>query len=127
MSAEDEFERHARAALGESVTRIDARVRSRLNQARHAAMEELAAPRGSFWRSPVAMPATGAVAAVVLAALILTSHYRGDHNAPEAGQGPLDDIEILADNDELDLLENWDSGFYEWAAAESENADGTSG
>jgi hypothetical protein len=124
-----ELEERARALLGESVTRVNARVRSRLNQARHAALEEMAARRPSFWRRPLFMPATGAVAAAVLVALVLNTQFRGDHVSPlaEGGQAAFDDIEMLADAEGLDLLENWDGGFYEWAAAESEDSDGTSG
>jgi anti-sigma-K factor RskA len=124
-----EFERRASAVLGESVTRVNARVRSRLNQARNAALEEIAAGRRSFWRAPVFMPATGAVAAAVLVALLLTTHYRGGAvPMGEGGQAAFDDIEMLADSDGLDLVENWDGSFYEWAAGQSEDgSDGTSG
>jgi hypothetical protein len=125
-----EFEERARALLDESVTRVDARVRSRLNQARHAALEEIATRRRSFWRAPLFMPATGAVAAAVLVAIVLTAQFRGDGTLPvgEGGQAAFDDIEMLADNDGLDLIENWDGGFYEWAASEGdEHVDGTSG
>jgi anti-sigma-K factor RskA len=127
--ATKELEERARALLGESVTRVDARVRSRLNQARHAALEEMAASRRSFWRGSLFMPATGAVAAAVLVALVLNAQLGRDHLSPlaEGGQAAFDDIEMLADADGLDLLENWDSGFYEWAAAETEASDGTSG
>ncbi len=133
MSAEDdltkpsEFEQRTRGLLEESVTRVDARVRSRLNQARHAALEEIAGRRRSFWRIPVLMPASGAVAAAALVAIILTAHHRGDHPLP-GEQSAYEDIELLADNEGLDLIEGWDEGsFYEWAAAQSEDGDGTSG
>jgi hypothetical protein len=124
-----EFEERARGLLGESVTRVDARVRSRLNQARHAALEEIAAGRRSFWRGPMFMPATGAVAAAVLVAIVLTAQFRGEGALPVGeGQAAFDDIEMLADNEGLDLIENWDGGFYEWAASEGdEHVDGTSG
>jgi anti-sigma-K factor RskA len=130
MSADDtkqgEFEQHAHRMLGDSVTRVDARVRSRLNQARHAALEEIAARRRSFWRNPLVMPASGAVAAAALVAIVLTSH-RVDHPLP-GEQSAYEDIELLADNEGLDLIEGWDEGsFYEWAAAQSEDGDGTSG
>lgn len=133
MNADDmqtkELEERARGLLGESVTRVDARVRSRLNQARHAALEEIAAGQRSFWRRPLFMPATGAVAAAVLVAIVLTAQFRGEGALPvgEGGQA-FDDIEMLADNEGLDLIENWDGNFYEWAASEGdEHVDGTSG
>jgi hypothetical protein len=120
------FEQRAGAVLNESVTRVNANVRSRLNQSRHAALEEIASNRRSFWRAPLLMPATGAVAGAVLVAFMLTAHFRGNHVSPVEGQG-FDDIEMLADSDGLDLVENGDGGFYEWAAAQSEDGDGTSG
>jgi predicted HicB family RNase H-like nuclease len=45
MNTDDDrtFEQHARELLDESVTRTSGRVRSRLNQARHAALAEIAA------------------------------------------------------------------------------------
>jgi anti-sigma-K factor RskA len=124
-----ELEERARALLGESVTRVDARVRSRLNQARQAAVQEIAAGRRSFWRSPMLMPATGAVAAVAVLALVLSPQFRADRGLPIAEGGPaaVEDIEMLADGEGLDLIENWESGFYEWAAGASEPTDGTSG
>jgi hypothetical protein len=123
-----EFEERAGALLGESVARVDAGVRSRLNQARHAVLEEMTRGR-SFWRAPMFMPATGAVAAAAVVALVLTTHFRADHISPLAagGQAAFDDIEMLADTDGLDLVENFDNGFYEWAAGESDDSDGTSG
>jgi len=132
MSADDdtkpsEFEQHTRRVLEDSVTRVDARVRSHLNQARHTALEEIAARRRSFWRNPLIMPASGAVAAAALVALVLTSH-RGAEGPLPGEQSAYEDIEMLVDNEGLDLIEGWDEGsFYEWAAAQGEDIDGTSG
>jgi len=123
-----EFEQRASALLGESVTRVNGRVRSRLNQARQAAVAEIGASRRSFWRSPAFMPATGAVAAAALVALLVTAHYRAERTLPLADGQNFDDIEMLADTEGLDLLEN-EGTFYEWAAGQSEQSstDGTSG
>lgn len=122
------FEQRASAMLDDSVTRVNARVRSRLNQARQAAVEEIAAGRRSFWRGPALMPATGAVAAAALVALLLTAHFRGERSPLTADGQAIDDIEMLADNEGLDLVEN-EGSFYEWAARQSEQGgiDGTSG
>ncbi len=73
-----DFERNARKMLEESVLRIDARTRSRLNQARHAALEAAAAPRRSWWRSFTLMPAAGAAAAALLVAVTLWHHEAGN-------------------------------------------------
>jgi anti-sigma-K factor RskA len=132
MNADDmqakEFEQRAGAVLGESVTRVNGRVRSRLNQARQAAVAEIAAGRRSFWRSPAFVPATGAIAAAALLALLLTAHFRADRPLPLADGQNFDDIEMLADTEGLDLLEN-EGTFYEWAAGQSEQGsiDGTTG
>jgi anti-sigma-K factor RskA len=122
-----EFEQRASATLDEGVTRVNARVRSRLNQARQAALAEIESGRRSFWRGPALVPASGAVAAAALVALVLTAHFRAEHALPlvEGGQA-VDDIEMLADSEALELSEN-DGTFYEWAAGQSEVGDGTSG
>jgi len=74
MSPEQEpltpFERNARTVLEESVQRVDARTRSRLNQARQAALAAAAAGP-AWWRSFTLMPAAGAVAAALLVAVTL--------------------------------------------------------
>lgn len=127
MSTDDDrkFEEHARAVLDESVTRVSARVRSRLNQARHAALAEIQTrERRSFWRMPAIMgPAGGVAAAAVVAVLFM---YRGgEHGLPTTagGQAGYEDIELLSDKDGLDLLENWDGSFYEWAASQDDEGD----
>ena len=123
-----EFEAHAKSTLEESVTRVNARARSRLNQARHAALEEIAARPRSFWRNPALMPATGAVAAAVVVAFMLSTRHGAEHGLPSSeGQSGYEDIEMLADTEGLDLVEGGDGGFYEWAAAEGDAADGPSG
>jgi anti-sigma-K factor RskA len=117
-----EFERHARELLEESVLRIDGRVRSRLNRARHAAIE--AAARPSFWRRFSVMPAAGsAVAAAALIAFVLWPHsHPGDTELNEGGRAA-EDLELLADSDALDLVsdENDAGAFYEWAADQADS------
>jgi len=129
MNADDrdsQFEQNAQALLGESVSRTSGHVRSRLNQARHAALAEIetARPR-SFWRMPAVMgPAGGVAAAAVVAVLLM---YRGGEHglaASVGGQAGYEDIELLSDKDGLDLLENYDGSFYEWAATQDEDGDG---
>ena len=68
--------------LEDSVLRIDGRIRSRLNQARHAAVEE-AARRPSFWRRFSLMPAASAVAAAVLVAFVLWPHSHQGEDSPK--------------------------------------------
>jgi hypothetical protein len=125
MSPADEpltpFERNARTVLTESVTRIDARTRSRLNQARHAALAESARPRRSFLRSFTMMPAAGAAAAAVLVAVTLWQHQPArDATGVEGQRVAVEDMDLLADSDALDLVEQGDGSFYEWAAAQGD-------
>jgi hypothetical protein len=126
-----EFERRARALLEDSVLRVDGRVRSRLNQARHAAIEE-ASRRPSLWRRFTLMPAASAVAAAVLVAFVLWPHsHTGDSFVAETGgRAAVEDLDLLADGDALDLVsdEATDTGqFYEWAVdqADSNETSGT--
>jgi hypothetical protein len=116
-----DFERNARVVLERSVARIDARTRSRLNQARHAALEAAGAPRRTWWRSYTLMPAAGAAAAVLVAVVLW-------HRQPSVVEPPqlegrtsaVEDMDLLADGEALDLMEEWDGSFYEWAAAQTD-------
>ncbi len=117
-----QFERNARVVLEESMRRIDARTRSRLNQARHAALAAAGGRRHGRWGSFSLMPAAGAVAAALLIAVVLW--HREPAGAPPLaldGQHPaIEDMELLTDKDSIDLMEGWDGSFYEWAAAQSD-------
>jgi ferric-dicitrate binding protein FerR (iron transport regulator) len=117
-----EFEQHARALLEDSVLRIDGRTRSRLNQARQAAVEE-ASRRPSFWRRFAVMPAAGAVAAAVLVAFVLWPHSHQGESIIEGGHGTVEDLDLLADGDALDLVSDETDGgaFYEWAVDQSDS------
>jgi len=96
-----EFEQRARALLEDSVLRVDGRIRSGLNQARHAAVEE-ASRRPSVWRRFTLMPAASAVAAAVLlrscCGHTLTQAIR------RGGRPGIEDLDLLADGDALDLV-----------------------
>jgi hypothetical protein len=124
-----EFERQARAVLEDSVLRIEGRVRSRLNQARHAAIEEASKRRSFLWRPFgrfTLMPAAGAVAAAVLVAFVLWPHSRpGEIPGAEVGHSTVEDLDLLADGDALDLVsDETDSGaFYEWAVDQTDSAE----
>jgi ferric-dicitrate binding protein FerR (iron transport regulator) len=123
-----EFEQRARALLEDSVLRIDGRVRSRLNQARHAAVEE-ASRRPSLWRRFSLMPAASAVAAAVLVAFVLWPHSRQGESIIESGHGTVEDLDLLADGDALDLVSDETDGgaFYEWAVEQSDSNETSTG
>jgi hypothetical protein len=115
-----DFERNARLVLEESVTRIDARTRSRLNQARQAALAAAAVHRRARWWSSFAlMPAAGAAAAALLVAVVLW-HRQPASEPLDARATPVEDMDMLADGEALDLMEGWDGSFYEWAAAQTD-------
>jgi negative regulator of sigma E activity len=126
-----QFEQRVRALLEESVARVDHRVRARLRAARRAAVEEAArAPRAPWWRALTLLPTAGAVAAALLVALVLWPQ-RMDQSLPLNGGGTavLEDLDLLveAESEELELIEGWDRGFYEWAVAQAESGRCTSG
>ena len=114
------FERNARTVLEESVRRLDARTRSRLNQARHAALERAQARR-PLWRGFGLMPAAGAAVAAVLVALTLWHRQPASELPLLEGPHAAVDLELLADSENLELMEGGDGSFYEWAAAEGDN------
>lgn len=123
MSAEQEtpeaFEGRTRAVLDESLTRIDARVRSRLNLARHAALAEAAKPRASLWRGLPLLPLSGAAACALVIAFVLWN--RGSDSVLPGGEGAqaaVEVLDLLADDEALPLMEEGDRYFYEWAAAQ---------
>jgi hypothetical protein len=125
-----EFEQHARAVLEDSVLRTDGRVRSRLNQARYAAVEA-ASRRPSFWRRFSLMPAAGAVAAATLVAFVLWPHsHPGDSIEGARGTGTVEDLDLLADSDALDLVSSEEAeggAFYEWAVEQADTNETSTG
>jgi hypothetical protein len=124
MSPVDEpltdFERNARVVLERSVARIGGRTRSRLNQARHAALEAAARPRRAWWRSYSLMPAAGAAAATLLVVVLWHREPSGEPPLLEARAGAVEDMDLLADSEALELMDNWDGPFYEWAVTQSD-------
>ena len=126
-----EFERRARLVLEESVTRIDGRVRSRLNQARHAAVEAATARRRPlFSRLFTLVPTAGAAAAALMVAMVLW-HGGGRPAVVEIPPTPqTQDLDLLADSDGLDLVEDGGDGsgsFYEWAAEQQAQTEANGG
>jgi hypothetical protein len=98
MSNEEDtsaFERRTRELLRDSVDNLDAATRSRLTQARHAAL----AARGTrpSWLELRVLAPGGAVAAAALVAVLLWG-LPGHHAFKESGSA-LDDLELLADSD----------------------------
>ena len=127
------FERNARALLAESVQRVDARTRSRLNQARQAAVAAAANPSwlarllGPFTRQAL-MPATGAAAvAVLVAAFVLSGGHSLTASVADNPASAFDVLDLVTDDDAMNLMEDNDSSFYEWAAAQNDGPGQSSG
>ena len=116
-----EFERRASASLRDSADGLDGATRSRLTQARHAALSQLG--QASSWRSAWLIVPGGAAAAAVLMALLL---WQGNGMVVPGGSGTtLDDMELLADAEGYELSQEPDLEFIEWAAAMGDTPAGT--
>jgi hypothetical protein len=130
MNERSSFEEHGRRLFDASVENLDMRVRSRLTQARHAALDVSASPRLRFLRLPVWSSAAGVTAAGVLAFAIWGGGPMGHphHAAPVADtQAGLEDLELVASSDEnntapMEMLQD-DIDFYEWAADKTATGD----
>jgi hypothetical protein len=130
LNGASDFERQLQAVLEESVQRVGGHVRSRLTQARHAALAE--AVRRSRWQLPLRtlewirlrlwMPAAGAMAAAVLAAFVLWPHAPQTYPGMGASPTSAEDLDLLADREGMDLMQGGDGQFYEWAMAQDEQA-----
>jgi hypothetical protein len=122
MNQENEptaFEQRTREVLEETTSRLDGRTLSRLTQARHAALDAQRRPARAAWRT--LMPA-GAAAAGVLAVVMLTGRPGGQNPLIVDKGTALDDLELLADADAPDFVDDGDDlEFYEWAAGETES------
>jgi negative regulator of sigma E activity len=115
-----DFEKRSQEILEESIARLDGRTRSRLTQARHAALAQLEKPARQWWRSYV--PAGAAAAAAVLAVMLYVRP--GTVVEPRGPQNPatVEDMDILADAEAPDFTEDTDDvEFYEWAAGEMDS------
>jgi hypothetical protein len=113
-STPDPLEQRSRELFEDSVNRLDARTRSRLNQARQVALEEL--NKGKTRRYWLTAPLGGLAAAALIAVLLLTVREATVPSQESAGL-PLDDFDIVADTDNLELLQ--DVEFYSWLAEAS--------
>lgn len=108
---DEELEQRSRELFADSIERLDARTRSRLNQARQKALTEL--NKSSSRRYWLGAPLGGLAVAALMALFILSGRETA---APqlEAGALPLDDFDIVADVDSFEMIQ--DVEFYSWLA-----------
>ena len=102
----EDFVAQAKGAFDDSVERLDGAALSRLNQGRHAALEQLASGRSKAAWTRWA-PAGGVAAAALLTMIVM--------RAPEMESMPVEvvsDFEILLEDESLQMLE--DLEFYSW-------------
>lgn len=115
-----ELERKARTLFDGSVERLDARTRSKLTHARNRAVDE--AKHGAAQRRWIWAPAGGFAAAALVAVVL----WPGAGKMPsEAGAVPLEDFDIVADGESLEMLQ--DVEFYVWLEDETPGAGNPNG
>jgi hypothetical protein len=117
----DSFEERAQALFHDSIEGLDFATRSRLRQARNAAIEAASASRRPwFFRIGVLAPAAGVTAAAILGLFLWLGSPSGQHAVTVAdGQSNFEDLELVASADEgsgdaMDMLQD-DIEFYDWA------------
>jgi hypothetical protein len=122
------LEKRSRELFDASVEDIDMRVRSRLTQARHAALEAVAARPSGFFRATWVPSAAGITAAAVLAVALWFGAPHGSHGTTAADpQASFEDLDIVAASDEnsgdpMEMLQD-DVEFYDWAAQKTADSD----
>jgi hypothetical protein len=119
--SQNSFEERSRTLFHDSVDGVDMRIRSRLTQARNAAIEAASTSRRPwFSRIGVWTPAAGVTAAALLGAFLWLGSPLDQHAVTVAdGQSNLEDLDIVASSDEgsgdaMDMLQD-DIEFYDWA------------
>jgi ferric-dicitrate binding protein FerR (iron transport regulator) len=123
-----ELERRSRELLLASAEAVDGRTRSRLNQARHAALAALPANADARpFRIPGRwLPAGALAAAAVLAIAVWLARPAQGPGAQLADVVATEDAEMLASNDGPELYAD-DADFYEWAGSDVATATGGEG
>jgi hypothetical protein len=112
QSGRSEIEQRTRTLLVASTEAVSGAVRSRLTQARHAALN--ARTHGTHYRLQRWLP-VGALAAAALAVLVV--YLPRTHTVPTtvAVSGSIDDIDLLTSDVPLSSDPDVDYSFYEWA------------
>jgi len=110
------IEARSKAAFDASVGELNANVRSRLTQARFAAVAEMERGKRSRWQR-VLFPVGGAAAAAIIVAMLVVPGI-GIHRVGQPGAALADeDMPILLDTDNMEMIENME--FYAWLDEET--------
>ena len=110
---ENNFVENAKRVLDQDTENLDGATVSRLRQMRYIARDKAE----SNWWQKFRLPA----AALVTASLIATFSYVQMRTSDELQTvKTIEDMEILASGEQLDLYEDYD--FYAWLAEEQQNA-----
>jgi hypothetical protein len=122
----EQTRRRAREVFDASVDSLDAETRARLSRARFEAVEAASRARSSSWR--IWVPAAAVAATVIVAVAIWRTPERGESPVAVAASADtaFDAVEMLADGEALDLIEN-DLAFYEWLDVTGLDAAGSAG
>ncbi len=122
------LEERSRALFSDSVENMEFAMRSRLTQARVAALAAAEHPRPWLLRSSTWAPAAGVTAAAVLGVALWFGSPLNHQNGVVADNSSLEDLELVASTDDnsaapLEMLQD-DIDFYDFAdkAAGSEPA-----
>ena len=118
VNTPDPIEERSRELFDESVERLDARTRSRLNQARQRALEEV--KKSSVRRYWLAAPLGGLAAAALIALVLIRSGGESITPSSDEAAMALDDFDILADADNFELMQ--DVEFYSWLPDQGDNS-----
>jgi hypothetical protein len=104
------IEERSKALFDASVAELDAHTRSKLSRARQAALAELErTKRPLMWR------VLGPVGGVAAAAFVLIAMFAPLRFTPTSVEGtamPVEDLDIVAEGENLEMLQDLD--FYAW-------------
>jgi hypothetical protein len=114
----DAFEMRSRALFQDSVDGLDMRIRSRLTQARSAALEAASESRRPWFGWKMWAPAAGVTAAAILGLGLWIGSPIG-HQAATLAESNIEDLDLVAATDEgssdaMEMLQD-DIDFYDFA------------
>ncbi len=108
-TGDEHLEQRARALLQESADQLDGATRSRLTQARHAALDAIKQRQTNVWTW--LLPAAGVASAAVVAVLLSVNLVQQDAQQM-AATAVVDELEIVTAEDSLEFYR--DVEFYAW-------------